>query len=204
MRRAVFFGAVLLAACGHREGHRHESFIQRLRDANAPNLPAGLSSERLLGARTRFEVEDFPGISKFLVLGRLERIEKAPCDRCHRESLERLVAKQAKEPRTAHWTVELNHAADSVMVCSTCHGREKMTELRTVNGTPVSFNHSYQLCGQCHSRQLQDWAGGAHGKRAGGWAPPRVVYSCAECHDPHQPRLHARWPAERGEASGIR
>jgi cytochrome c553 len=62
----------------------------------------------------------------------------------------------------------------------------------------VSFDHSYQVCAQCHSRQASDWASGAHGKRAGGWAPPRVIYACAQCHNPHSPRWDTRWPAVAG------
>ena len=204
MKGAVMCGALVLAACSRHEDRPHESFLRQLRQANAANLPAGLSSERFLDSRARVEAQGFPNIRTFYVLGRSERIEKAPCDRCHLDSLERLVARQSKEPRSAHWSIELFHAAESVMACSTCHGQQNMTDLRTLNGAKVSFDHSYHLCGQCHSRQLQDWSGGAHGKRAGGWAPPRVVYNCAECHDPHQPRLRARWPAERGEASSVR
>ena len=39
-----------------------------------------------------------------------------------------------------------------------------------------------------------DWAGGAHGKRLAGWAPPRVSKTCVECHNPHQPQWDKRAP----------
>ena len=70
-----------------------------------------------------------------------------------------------------------------------------MESLRTLNGQAVAFDHAYQVCAQCHSSQAKDWAGGAHGKRLGGWAPPRVVASCTACHDPHRPALDKRWPS---------
>jgi hypothetical protein len=204
MKGAIICGVLVLAACGRQDERRHQSFLQHLRNTNEKNLSAGLSSQRFMNSRGRVEAQPFPGIRPFFVLARLERIEKAPCERCHLNPPQALMARQSKEPRTAHWSIELRHATESVMNCSTCHGQEKMTALRTLNGAVVAFDHSYQLCGQCHSRQLQDWAGGAHGKRAGGWTPPRVVYNCVECHNPHQPRLQGRWPAVRGEASKIR
>ena len=204
MRVAILCAAMAIAGCSRHEERGHETFLQHLRNANAKNVSGGLSSERFMNSRARVEAQVFPGIRPFYVLGRLERIEKSPCDRCHQDPLPALTAKQSGEPRAAHWSVALRHAGESVMNCFTCHGQEKMISLRTLNNAAVAFDHSYQLCGQCHSRQLQDWAGGAHGKRASGWAPPRVVYNCVECHNPHQPRLQVRWPAERGEGSNIR
>jgi hypothetical protein len=80
------------------------------------------------------------------------------------------------------------------MGCATCHAADAAA-LRLLGGEPVGFDHAYRLCAQCHSRQVADWAGGAHGKRVGGWVPPRVVYGCPECHDPHRPALGPRRPA---------
>jgi hypothetical protein len=81
------------------------------------------------------------------------------------------------------------------MSCATCHALDAPDQLRTLERRPVAFDHSYQVCAQCHSRQASDWAAGAHGKRVGGWAPPRVVYPCAQCHNPHHPQWDTRWPA---------
>ncbi len=52
-------------------------------------------------------------------------------------------------------------------------------------GQKIDFDHSYQLCGQCHFRQKRDWLGGAHGKRETYWAGERVVRNCTSCHNPH-------------------
>ncbi|HYI97881.1 MAG TPA: multiheme c-type cytochrome [Bryobacteraceae bacterium] len=205
MRRLLICVAFVLAGCGGPQGHHpKENFLEQVRSAEAKNVPAGLSSERYLEARGRAEAQGFPDVPTFYVLARTEKIEKLPCDRCHSEPLATLVKRQVSEPRRAHWSVELKHAKESVMTCATCHGQEKMTELKTLNGASVAFDHSYQICAQCHSKQVEDWSGGAHGKRAGGWAPPRVVFNCAECHDPHQPALAERWPAQRGERSSVR
>jgi predicted CXXCH cytochrome family protein len=104
----------------------------------------------------------------------------------------------AGAPRRAHWDVTVEHAPAAVMNCLTCHAANPGDALRTLRGTAVDFDHSYQVCAQCHARQADDWASGAHGKRAGGWAPPRVVLSCAQCHSPHDPRWDTRWPAVTG------
>jgi hypothetical protein len=88
------------------------------------------------------------------------------------------------------------------MTCATCHSPDRLGQLRTLAGAAVEFDHAYQVCAQCHSTQAADGVGGAPGKRASGWAPPRVVYSCTECHNPHQPALATRWPARAG--GGVR
>jgi hypothetical protein len=98
------------------------------------------------------------------------------------------------KPR-AHWNVELKHAGEEVMACATCHLEGDTNQLRTLTNKPVSLDASYQVCAQCHSKQASDWAGGAHGKRVGGWAPPRVAKTCAECHNPHKPEWDQRFPA---------
>ena len=205
MRRLVACAAIVIAGYGRRDGlNPKEQFLEQVRSAEQKNIPADLSSEPYLDGRGRVEAQGFPDVPKFSVLARTEKIEKLPCDRCHREPLATIVRKQASEPRRAHWSIALRHANESVMNCATCHGQETMAELKTLNGAPVDFDHSYQVCAQCHSRQVQDWSGGAHGKRAGGWAPPRVVFNCAECHDPHKPALEEKWPAQRGERSSVR
>ena len=94
--------------------------------------------------------------------------------------------------------VTMQHAAAPVMSCATCHQRDSPTLLHTLSGQTVAIDHAYQMCAQCHATQAAVWAGGAHGKRAGGWAPPRVRYNCTECHNPHRPKFESRWPAGPG------
>ena len=70
-----------------------------------------------------------------------------------------------------------------------------MNNLNTLTGKSIDFNSSYKLCSQCHSSQFEDWKGGAHGKRIGGWAPPRASLTCVNCHNPHSPSFETRWPS---------
>jgi hypothetical protein len=51
------------------------------------------------------------------------------------------------------------------------------------------MDESYQLCAECHFREVEAWAAGAHGKRLDGWQGRRVVMACADCHDPHGPAV---------------
>ena len=165
--------------------------------AQAPNPNAGLSTEAFLAGAARVEVRAIP-------TGRASPSSRArppsrsiPCATCHTVPLERMRG-PAGSPRRAHWGVTLKHAPAAVMACATCHTPDDPDTLRTLGGSQVGFDHSYQVCAQCHSRQATDWASGAHGKRAGGWAPPRVIFACAQCHNPHQPRWDTRWPAVAG------
>jgi hypothetical protein len=187
--------ALLLAGC-HEEAARVK--VLRITErARAANPNAGLSSEPFLAGSARVEVTGYPDRPRFLVLARTPALEKYPCATCHTAPLRRMRG-AAGSPKRAHWDVTLHHAPAAVMSCGTCHAPDALDTLRTLQRTTVDFDHSYQVCAQCHARQADDWAGGAHGKRAGGWAPPRVVLACPECHDPHQPRWDTRWPAVAG------
>jgi hypothetical protein len=161
--------------------------------AQAPNANAGLSSEPALAGAARVEVSGYPDRPRFFVLARKPEIRTYPCATCHTEPLAAMHGGGAH--KRAHWDITLQHAPATVMACVTCHASADLDSLRTLQGVKVTFDHSYQVCAQCHARQASDWAGGAHGKRAGGWAPPRVVTGCPACHDPHQPAWEMRWPA---------
>jgi doubled CXXCH motif protein len=187
-----FMLALGLAAC--HETEEHTSVLQIAEHATAPNPDAGLSSEPYLASAPRVVATGFPDRPRFFVLARTPAIEKYPCSTCHTLPLAGMRG-PAGSPRRAHWSVTLEHAPATVMACATCHTPDAPDRLRTLEKSPVDFDHSYQVCAQCHSRQAADWASGAHGKRAGGWAPPRVVFACAQCHNPHAPRWDTRWPA---------
>jgi hypothetical protein len=191
-RAALIAVTLLLAAC--REEAPTTKVLRIAERAAAPNSNAGLSSERFLAGAARVEAAGYPDRPRFFVLARTPALEKYPCSTCHAVPPGRMRA-AAGSPRRAHWDLRLRHAPAAVMTCTTCHAAEALDALRTLQGARVDFDHSYQVCAQCHTRQANDWAAGAHGKRAGGWAPPRVVLACAECHDPHQPRWDTRWPA---------
>jgi hypothetical protein len=194
---ALLAVTLVLAAC--REDVPATKVLRITDQAQAKNPNAGLSSEPFLAGTARVEVAGYSDRPRFFVLARTPAIEKYPCSTCHTVPLEQMRG-PAGTPRRAHWGLTLQHAPAAVMTCGTCHALDAPDRLRTLERRPVPFDHSYQVCAQCHTRQAEDWASGAHGKRAGGWAPPRVVLACAQCHNPHQPRWDTRWPAVAGRS----
>jgi hypothetical protein len=184
----------LLTGCGKQSGDEgHTSLLEKIEAAEQPNANAGLTSEP--PEQPLVAIESYAARPEFHVRSREAAMVKYPCQKCHREPLKRVSI-----PRKAHWDIELRHASDAVMECSTCHLDSEMNSLRTLAGKPLGFDRSDRLCAQCHSRQASDWAGGAHGKRVGGWAPPRITQTCVECHNPHAPAWDKRWPAHAGRA----
>ena len=165
---------LLLTGCGHSES---PSLLHKVRLASeTTSLTLAQDNKPKVQAAGR----------DFLIHSREATLEKFPCQRCHKLPLE-------GKPK-AHWNLKLQHAADAVMNCATCHDPANLNQLKTLTNKPVSFDQSAQLCAQCHSKQASDWAGGAHGKRLIGWAPPRVSKTCVECHNPHQPQWDKRQP----------
>ena len=194
MRILLTLAALSLAACGpspHRPATQGNPVLNLARQAQSPNVNGGLSSEPDLTGIARVPVPE----GHFETATRTSQIERFPCSRCHDRPVAHLKV-AAKGKKAAHWEIELHHASPAVMSCDSCHVLSGGTDsLRSLRGEAISFDHSYQLCAQCHSKQFADWKGGAHGKRLGGWAPPRVVQNCTGCHDPHAPRFHTRWPS---------
>ena len=188
--RAAVAAAILALALACRPGQ----------PAAEGGLPPGAAGERALPAvahddrREAVPVRTTSGVAPFFVLARESELTKGPCVTCH--AAPSAAPSADAGPRRAHWSVELAHAPESVMSCATCHAPS--AGLRTLAGRTVEFDHGYEVCAQCHSTARDDWEGGAHGKRAGGWPPPRVVFSCTECHNPHRPALETRWPARSG------
>ncbi len=128
----------------------------------------------------------------FRVLARKKMIGRYKCSSCHTGKL--VTVKQGLE--LTHGNVLLEHGQEGqALSCVDCHHYEEKDFLEDKKGRKIDFDHSYQLCGQCHFRQKRDWIGGAHGKRVSNWAGDRVVYNCATCHDPHSPRFKKRFPA---------
>ena len=115
-----------------------------------------------------------------------------PCSSCHADGLSPV----DPEPRTddAHDNVRPVHPEGKGDVCTTCHVADDVEQLALGEGETVDLTHSYRLCAQCHSTEVEAWAGGAHGKQVDGWQGPRVVMGCADCHDPHDPALEPRIP----------
>lgn len=129
----------------------------------------------------------------FLIPERKGLINSYACTECHSKPLDQM--QDSNNGKKAHWDIKLNHADLNTMNCVTCHNGSDMDNLASLTGNTIDFNASYQLCSQCHDKQFEDWKGGAHGKRIGGWAPPRASMTCVNCHDPHDPGFQSKWPA---------
>lgn len=115
-----------------------------------------------------------------------------PCTSCHFGR--RVVMDDRQRIDDAHQNIQPQHPQRVGAVCSTCHAPENVETLALKSGERPSLDHAYRLCAQCHFRQADDWAAGAHGKRLDGWQGRRVLMSCTDCHDPHQPATQARTP----------
>ena len=114
-----------------------------------------------------------------------------PCTSCH---LGRTVAMKDTRIGDAHQNIQPRHPALLGAVCSTCHSSDAVDSLALRTRERVGLDNSYRLCAQCHFKQADDWAAGAHGKRLDGWQGRRVVMGCTDCHDPHRPKPLPRIP----------
>jgi len=129
----------------------------------------------------------------FYIKNRKNKIKLYDCKECHNKPISQLQTKNLG--KKAHWDIELNHADTNTMSCLSCHSDNNMNNLQSITGKKIDFNLSYQLCAQCHTNQVKDWKGGAHGKNLSGWKTARVSKLCVECHNPHKPNFEKRWPA---------
>ena len=122
-----------------------------------------------------------------------------PCSSCHRG---RGIVR--REP-DVHENIEAVHPPGIAGECAACHRAGSVDTLTLIGGRTTSFEHAYQLCAQCHFAQVEAWAGGHHGKRLDGWRGRRVVMGCADCHDPHAPKVALRqpFPGPRLPESGL-
>ncbi|WP_074407086.1 MULTISPECIES: cytochrome c3 family protein [Aquimarina] len=181
---------VILFSCKHGEGEYHN--ITDKIEAKSKNYHGtSISSEQYLEGIKTIKVTE--GEHTFLIPERKSEIKSYACTECHTKPLEEL---KSKDPsKKAHWDIKLAHADLNTMNCITCHNGNDMDNLTSLTGTSIDFNRSYKLCSQCHSKQFKDWKGGAHGKKLGGWAPPRASMTCVNCHNPHNPGFETRWPA---------
>jgi hypothetical protein len=195
--RALLTATVLVAELGCGPAREQEAAVPVLETVDAATRPVSDASRSVpvIDGRTLVETAAVPGRPVSFVLSRETQLTKAPCSGCHNVPLAALRWTGADGRKRAHWAVEMAHAPAAVMQCETCHAVDDAGSLKFLEGQLVGFDHAYQTCAQCHSSQAADWSGGAHGKQVGGWASPRAVYNCTECHDPHRPELLPRWPA---------
>ena len=118
-------------------------------------------------------------------------LSQYPCTSCHAGAAVTMAAQRVKD---AHQNIRPVHPHRVGVACGTCHAPENVEQLVLRRGARVTMDESYRLCAECHVKQADAWAGGGHGKRLDGWEGRRVVMTCADCHDPHDPAVRKRVP----------
>jgi hypothetical protein len=110
-----------------------------------------------------------------------------PCSDCHSDME---VNPERRELEDEHIEISeiFNHASEQRW-CLDCHNPDDRDKLRLANGDLVSFEESYNLCGQCHGTIFRDWKAGIHGKRTGEWNGKKQYRLCVHCHNPHSPKF---------------
>ena len=186
---AILF-SVVFTSC-KKEEHKYHSIIDKIEAESKNYHGTSISSEQYLTEDNLIEITE--GAQTFLIPERKSQIKSFECTECHSKPVEELKGKG--HGQKAHWDLTLVHANKKTMNCATCHDGSNMDELKSLTGTNIDFNNSYNVCSQCHSKQFNDWKGGAHGKRIESWAPPRASLTCVNCHNPHNPSFDSRWPA---------
>ena len=107
-----------------------------------------------------------------------------PCSECHAD----LEVNETRRELDFHEDIILHHAEEQRW-CLDCHNPSDRDKLRLASGQLVSFETSYNLCGQCHGTIFRDWKAGVHGKRTGFWNGKKQYRLCVHCHNPHQPKF---------------
>ncbi len=115
-----------------------------------------------------------------------------PCSDCH-EDMDVNPERRELEDEHVEISEMFNHASDQRW-CLDCHNPDDRDVLRLANGDLVSFEESYNLCGQCHGTIFRDWKAGIHGKRTGEWNGRKQYRLCVHCHNPHSPKFKAIKP----------
>lgn len=182
--------AVVFTSCKNHENEYH-SVMDKIEAESKNYHGTSISSEIYLGDLETIQITE--GDQTFLIPERKSQIKSYACTECHTKPLDQM--QNTTAGKKAHWDIKLNHANEKIMNCITCHDGNNMDNLKSLTGSTIDFNNSYNLCSQCHSKQFDDWKGGAHGKNISGWAPPRASLACVNCHNPHKPHFETRWPA---------
>lgn len=111
-----------------------------------------------------------------------------------------------------HANIKMGHGShDRNNLCYNCHNESNLLTVQVRDGRELKLSDSTPLCGSCHGPTYRDWEAGAHGRTNGYWKRlqgPIERLACANCHDPHAPRIPGRAPAPgphtlRGDAAAA-
>lgn len=184
---------LLISSCSGPSHKDHGPLAQIEKHSNS-NIEYTVSSDPYTYDIEKVAVTDTNNDTLFFTPNRENHLVSFPCNNCHTKELGKMVSDDPSGKK-AHWDIKLNHATEEALSCTTCHSSTDVEHLRLNNNKELTYNKSQKLCSQCHSTQYNDWVGGAHGKKLGGWAPPRVSNNCVNCHNPHSPAFESRWPS---------
>lgn len=134
-------------------------------------------------ARPHVETNDLPP-REIVLVPRIPELVTYPCGaQCHDE---REPGPEPRELREFHTERQLRHG-EGINWCDSCHTLDDPDHLHLNDGTPLGFDESHRLCGQCHGPQFRNWRDGLHGIRVGAWYGETRQKLCTACHDPHTP-----------------
>jgi hypothetical protein len=98
-----------------------------------------------------------------------------------------------------HKNIVMGHGShDRNNLCYNCHNEANLLTIQVRDGRELKLSDSVPLCGSCHGPTYRDWEAGAHGRTSGNWDRTKgeaTRLACANCHDPHSPRIPSREPA---------
>jgi 5-methylcytosine-specific restriction endonuclease McrA len=116
------------------------------------------------------------------------RTGSVACSTCHSVRQANLENKTAATLDEFHQGMTFNHGN---ITCYACHNPSESDALRLADGSSVAYENVMALCSQCHSKQAESFAHGAHGGMNGYWdlgRGPQMKNNCIDCHDPHVPK----------------
>ena len=115
------------------------------------------------------------------------RSASVACATCHSVRPPNFENRSAQSLDEFHQGLQFYHGQ---LACYSCHNPENADMLRLADGTGVEYADVMSLCTQCHSKQAESFAHGAHGGMNGFWdlsRGPQTKNNCIDCHDPHAP-----------------
>lgn len=116
------------------------------------------------------------------------RTASVACSTCHSVRQANLENKTAATLDEFHQGMTFNHGN---ITCYACHNPNQSDALRLADGSSVAYENVMTLCSQCHGKQAESFAHGAHGGMNGHWDLSRgsqMKNNCIDCHDPHVPK----------------
>lgn len=131
-----------------------------------------------------------------------EDLSDFDCYACHEKAKPppiRFDANQKIVIPKEHANIVMGHGShDRNNLCYNCHNEANLLTVQVRDGRELKLSDSVPLCGSCHGPTYRDWEAGAHGRTSGYWLRTQgniTRLACANCHDPHAPRIPTREPA---------